>query len=71
MIQSTIREQFTDEELAFLLAFEANETDRVLQKKRNLAYEQQNLQLALRLEEIAFHSQTRLHRRYVKLHLVH
>lgn len=71
MVTSTIPSKFTEEELAFLLAFEANELDKNLLQKRSEAYEQQHLSIALRIEEVAARSQIRLHRRYVRLQLVH
>jgi hypothetical protein len=67
MIQSTIREKMTEDELAFLLAFEANEQDKELVHKRNLAYENLDLNLATRLETLTFLSQKRLHRRYERI----
>ncbi len=67
MIKSTITSKFTEEELAFLLAFEANEKDKELISRRNEAYEHLDLNLATRLETIAHLSQKRLHRRYERV----
>jgi hypothetical protein len=67
MIRTTIPEKFTEDELAFLLAFEANEQDKELVSKRNQAYEFLDLGLATRLETLAALSQRRLHRRYSKV----
>lgn len=69
MVKSTITSKFTDEELAFLLAFEANEKDLELHQKRNEAYESLDLNLATKLERVAWHSQLRLHRRYNNLQM--
>jgi hypothetical protein len=67
MIQSTIREKMSEDELAFLLAFEANEQDRILVQRRNDAYESLDLLLATRLETLTMLSQRRLNRRYNKV----
>jgi hypothetical protein len=60
-------EKMTEDELAFLLAFEANERDRELVSKRNEAYEFLDLGLATRLETLTAISQRRLHRRYERI----
>lgn len=65
-----IPEQFTDEELAFLLAFEANEKDKELVQKRENAYMSGDLGLATRLERITHHSQRRLYRRLAANNIV-
>lgn len=68
MVKGKILESYTEtlneDELAFLLAFEANEQDRNLVHKRNDAYESLDLNLATRLETVAALSQRRLNRRY-------
>lgn len=68
MVQRTnFLEKMTEDELAFLLAFEANEQDRTLVQRRNDAYEVLDLSLATRLETLAALSQRRLNRRYNKV----
>lgn len=82
MIQSTITEKFTDEDLAFLLAFEAREVDEHLVQMRDDLYfgaattsdeflQQKAISLATRLETVTNHLQIRLHRRYKNLQTIH
>lgn len=73
---------YTESEKAFLLAFEANETEQAIVEKRDALYfgaattedtflQHKALSLATRLETVAEHMQRRLNRRYQKLNPVH
>jgi hypothetical protein len=69
MIRSTIMQHATQEEINFLLAFEASEQDSLLKSKRDEAYLFQDFSLATKLERISSHAQARLNRRYLALQI--